>query len=187
MWQVVSTGGSTLFKITTIIFVQMSTENLKVSIKKNVSVKFEWRSEGGAVVRAQIPASTPYVGWICFWFSPLLLRELFPRVFQFLLFLKTNTSKFQFDLERTDTSLQALKNFTIFQFTRDIHTLTDHRQMQSGWDSVPCCLATEFCMKQHSLWQLGRPVITQREAFRPGCLSVTFYKHRHYSFYSATV
>ena len=110
-----------------------------------------------------------------------------PRVLQFLLFLKTNTSKFQFDLERTDTSRQVLKNFTIFQFTRDIHTLTDHRQMQSGWDSVPCCLVTEFCMKQHSLWQLGRPVMTQREAFRPGCLSVTFCKQRHNSFYLATV
>lgn len=57
----VSTGGSTLFKITTIIFAQMSTENLKVSIKKNVSVKFEWRSEGGAVVRAP----KTIVGAIC--------------------------------------------------------------------------------------------------------------------------
>ena len=137
----------------------------------------------------QIPASMLCVGWVCFWFSPLLLRELFPRVLRFLHFLKTNqpTTKFQFDLERTDTSKQVLKNFTICQFTRDIHTLTDHRQMQSGWGSVPCCLATEFCMKQHSLWLLGRPVITQKEAFRPGCLSVTFYKQRHYSFYLATV
>ena len=140
---------------------------------------------GGASVAQwwehQIP-STLYVGWVCFWFSPILLQNFAPRVLQFLLFLKTNTSKFQFDLERTDTSQQVLRNFTIFQFTRDIHTLTDHRQMQSGWGSVPCCLATEFCMKQHSLWQLGRPVITEREAFRPDCLSVTFYKQRHYSF-----
>ena len=130
----------------------------------------------------QIPASTPYVDWVCCWFSPILLRKFFPRVFQILLFLKTNTSKFQFDLESTDTSPQVLKNLSIFQFTRYIHTLTDHPQMQSGWGSVPCCLAIEFCMKQHSLWQLGRPVITQREAFRPGCLSVTFYKQRHNSF-----
>ena len=28
------------------------------------------------VVRVQIPASTPYVGWVCCWFSPLL-REVF--------------------------------------------------------------------------------------------------------------
>ena len=127
--------------------------------------------------------------WVEFVFGSLQYcsESFYPRVLQFLLFLKTNTSKFQFDLERTDTFQQVLKNFTIFQFTRDIHTLTDHGQMQSGWGSVPCCLATEFCMKQHSLWLLGRPVITQREAFRPGCLSVTFYKQRHYSFYSATV
>ena len=127
--------------------------------------------------------------WVEFVFGSLQYcsESFYPRVLQFLLFLKTNTSKFQFDLERTDTFQQVLKNFTIFQFTRDIHTLTDHRQMQSAWGSVPCCLATEFCMKQHSLWLLGRPVITQREAFRPGCLSVTFYKQRHYSFYSATV
>ena len=143
----------------------MSTENFKAPIKKLLPLNLN----GGARVAQwwehQIPASTLCVDWVCFWFSPLLLRELFPRVLQFLLFLKTNTYKFQFDLERTDTSPQALKNFTIFQFTRDIHTLTDHRQMQSGWGSVPCCLATEFCMKQHSRWQLGRPVITQREAF----------------------
>ena len=127
--------------------------------------------------------------WVEFVFGSLQYcsESFYPRVLQFLLFLKTNTSKYQFDLERTDTFQQVLKNFTIFQFTRDIHTLTDHRQMQSGWDSVPCCLATEFCMKQHSLWQLGRPVMTQREAFRPGCLSVTFCKQRHNSFYLATV
>ena len=41
------------------------------------------------VARFQIPASTPYVGWVCCWFSPLL-REVFS---------KTNISKFQFDQE----------------------------------------------------------------------------------------
>ena len=30
----------------------------------------------------QIPASTPYVGWVCCWFSPLL-REVFLRVLRF--------------------------------------------------------------------------------------------------------
>ena len=162
------------------VFAQMSTENLKVSIKKLFLLNLNGGARVGQWWEHKIPASAPCMGWVCFWFSPILLRKLFPRVLQFLLFLKTNTSKFQFDLERTDTSPQ--ENLSIFQFTRDIHTLTDHRQMQSGRDCVPCCLATEFCMKQHSLWQLGRPVITQREAFRPGCLSVTFYKQRHYSF-----
>ena len=32
------------------------------------------------VAWVQIPASTPYVGWVCCWFSPLL-REVFLRVF----------------------------------------------------------------------------------------------------------
>ena len=165
----------------------MSTENLKVSIKK----LFLLNLNGGARVAQwwehQIQASTSYVGWVCVWFSPILLRKLLPPGTPVSPLLKNQTSKFQFDLERTDTSQQVLKNFTILLFPRDIHTLTDHRQMQSGWDSVQCCLATEFCMKQHSLWLLGRPVITQKEAFRPGCLSVTFYKQRHYSFYLATV
>ena len=61
----------------------------------------------GAVVRAfsptnvtqvQIPASTPYVGWVCCWFSPLL-RKVFLQVLRFPLSLKTNISKFQFDQE----------------------------------------------------------------------------------------
>ena len=33
-------------------------------------------------VRIQIAASTPYVGWVCCWFSPLL-REIFLRVVRF--------------------------------------------------------------------------------------------------------
>ena len=56
------------------------------------------------VARVQIPASTPYVGWVCCWFSPLL-REVFLRGLRwFSPLLKTNIFKFQFDLERTDTS-----------------------------------------------------------------------------------
>ena len=51
-------------------------------------------SNGGArsgestnVAQAQIPASTPYVGWVCCWFSPLL-REVFLRVLRFSPLLK---------------------------------------------------------------------------------------------------
>ena len=44
------------------------------------------------VAPVRILALTPYVGWVCCWFS-------FPPS------LKTNTFKFQFDLERTDTFL----------------------------------------------------------------------------------
>ena len=51
------------------------------------------------VARVQIPASKPYVGWVCCWFSTLLL-EVFLRVLRFSRTLKNNSSKFQFDLER---------------------------------------------------------------------------------------
>ena len=39
------------------------------------------------VARVQIPPSTPYVGWVCCWFSPLL-REVFLRVLRFSPLLK---------------------------------------------------------------------------------------------------
>ena len=39
------------------------------------------------VTRVQIPASTPYVGWVCCWFSPLLW-EVFHRVLRFSPLLK---------------------------------------------------------------------------------------------------
>ena len=54
------------------------------------------RSSPTNVARVQIPASAPYVGWVCCWFSPLL-REVFLRVLRFSLSSKTNISKFQFD------------------------------------------------------------------------------------------
>ena len=42
------------------------------------------------VDRVQILASTPYVDWVCCWFSPLL-REVFLRVLRFSPLLKTPT------------------------------------------------------------------------------------------------
>ena len=39
------------------------------------------------VARVRILASTPYVGWVCCWFSPLL-REVFLRVLRFSPLLK---------------------------------------------------------------------------------------------------
>ena len=39
------------------------------------------------VARVQLPASTPYVAWVCCWFSPLL-REVFLRVLRFFPLLK---------------------------------------------------------------------------------------------------
>ena len=54
-----------------------------------------------SVARVQIPASTPYVGWVCCWFSPFF-REVFLRYSGFPLFSKTNISKFQYDQEQGD-------------------------------------------------------------------------------------
>ena len=45
------------------------------------------------VARVQILASTPYEGWVCFWFSSLL-QEDFLGFFVFSFSSKTNTSKF---------------------------------------------------------------------------------------------
>ena len=45
------------------------------------------RSPPTNVARVQISTSTPYVGWVCCWFSPLL-REVFLRVLRFSPLLK---------------------------------------------------------------------------------------------------
>ena len=45
------------------------------------------RSPPSKVARVQIPASTPYVGWVCCWFSSLL-RKVFLRVLRFPPLLK---------------------------------------------------------------------------------------------------
>ena len=45
------------------------------------------RSPPTNVARVQIPTSTPYVGWVCCWFSPLS-QEVFLRVLQFSPLLK---------------------------------------------------------------------------------------------------
>ena len=56
------------------------------------------RSPPTSVARVQIPASTPYLGWVCCWFSPLLER-FFSGDSDFPLTSETNISKFQFDQE----------------------------------------------------------------------------------------
>ena len=61
------------------------------------------------MVRGQIPASKPYVGWVCCWFS-CLLQEVFHQVIWLSPLLKTNNSKFQFNLECTDTFKRVHKN-----------------------------------------------------------------------------
>ena len=59
------------------------------------------------------PGSNPGVDAICRLsllsiFSLAPCTKVFPRVLRFSLLLKTNTSKFQFDLERTDTFQRVL-------------------------------------------------------------------------------
>ena len=64
-----------------------------------------------------ILASTPYicVEFVVRWFSPLL-REVFCQVLQFSpLLKKTNTFKFQFDLEHTDTFQRVFMNSSVFR------------------------------------------------------------------------
>ena len=45
-------------------------------------------SPATSMTRVRILASTPHVGWVCCWFSPLL-REVFLRVLRFSLLLKS--------------------------------------------------------------------------------------------------
>ena len=54
----------------------------KYSLGEQGMAQWWERSPPTNVARVQIPASTPYVGWVCRWFSPLL-REVFLRVLRF--------------------------------------------------------------------------------------------------------
>ena len=71
---------------------------LKKAVGEQGMAQWWERSPPTNVVRVQIPASTPYVGCVCCWFSPLLW-EVFLRILRFFPSSKTNTSKFQFDQE----------------------------------------------------------------------------------------
>ena len=56
---------------------------IRVAIHGGARVAQLWaRSSPTNVARVQIPALTPYVGWVCCWFSPLL-REVFLQVLRF--------------------------------------------------------------------------------------------------------
>ena len=58
------------------------------SLKRRIS-----RSPPTNVARVRILASTPYVGWVCCWFSPLL-REVFLRVLRLSPLLKNQYFQF---------------------------------------------------------------------------------------------
>ena len=91
----------------------------------NKNNKFiQYGSKDGAVARAlashqcgrgsNLGVDVIYVGRDCCWFSPLL-RDVFLRDSAFPLSLKTNTSKFQFDLECTDTFQKVLINSLVLR------------------------------------------------------------------------
>lgn len=67
----------------------------------------QWRAPPTNVICVKILASTPYMGLVCCWFSPLL-REVFPSP------LKPYFSKFQFGQDRCRTTMWMcyLKVFT---------------------------------------------------------------------------
>ena len=54
---------------------------------KTMVVQWWEHSPPTSVARVRILASTPYVGWVCCWFSPLL-REVFLRILRFSPLLK---------------------------------------------------------------------------------------------------
>ena len=63
-----------------------------------------------SVTRVQILVSTTYVGWVCCWFSLPYSKRFFSGYSGFPLTFKTTLSKFQFDLECTDTFQGGIKN-----------------------------------------------------------------------------
>ena len=69
------------------------------------------------VARVQILASTPYVGWVCCWFSPLF-QEVFPWVFRISPPLKTKHFQIPIDQEsgwwRTTNSGCATSKIVIY-------------------------------------------------------------------------
>ena len=99
---------------------------------------FPYRKErDGAVMRALAshqcgPDSNRGVdaqGWVCCWFSPLL-REVFLRAVRFHVSSKTNISKFQFFIVRTDTcshtELLSVSWVNKLQFTKKISRRYDN-------------------------------------------------------------
>ena len=66
------------------------------------------------VARVRILASTPYVGWVCCWFSPFL-REVFLRLLRFSPLLKNQHFQIQIRSERTDTFQRILVNSLVLR------------------------------------------------------------------------
>ena len=110
----------------------MSTENLKVSIKKNVSVKFEWRSEGGAVVRAPNPGVDAICGLSLFLVLSLAAPRTFPSGSPVSPLLKNQ--HFQIPIRpgthgHVSTGSKELHNFPIYTW----HTYPDGSSSNAKW------------------------------------------------------
>ena len=77
--------------------------SVKILLRQHEYRTINLGSEGGAVVRTlanptnvarvQILASTPYVGWLCYWFSPLLWEVFRLQVLRFSPLLKNQQSQ----------------------------------------------------------------------------------------------
>ena len=65
----------------------MKRNHVTHNIGEQGMVQWWERSPPTNVAQVQIPASTPYMGWVCCCFSPLL-REVFLRVLRFSPHLK---------------------------------------------------------------------------------------------------
>ena len=89
------------------------------------------RSPPTNVARVQIPVSTPYVGWVCCWFSPWL-RVVFLRVLQFFpspqkpTFPNSNSTRNQVDEEPFCVCTTSKSLFNSFIFFYD--TITELAQ-----------------------------------------------------------
>ena len=106
------------------------------------------RSPPTILARIQIPASIPYVGWVCCLFSPLL-RKVFLRVLRFSpLLKKTNIRKFQFDQElgrqRTTVDVLPPNNYLLFIYLCYLPV-----QLQSVWGAVADTLHMVWLQSWH--------------------------------------
>ena len=100
------------------------------------------------VARVQIRASTPYVGWVCCWFSPLL-REVFLRVLRFSPLLKNQTFP-NFNSTRNQVDEEPLcgcatcKSLFIYLFIYSIFILESKPCNFSSWSDHKKCRRHKF-------------------------------------------
>ena len=100
------------------------------------------------VARVQIRASTPYVGWVCCWFSPLL-REVFLRVLWFSPLLKNQTfPNFNSTRNQVDEELlcgcATCKSLFIYLFIYFIFILESKPCNFSSWSDHKKCRGHKF-------------------------------------------